>query len=162
MNWRRAFLRQAASDEAVRRLLDRAGVERCHRLHYLQMVVEKLAKGLLTKAGDPDPPPPTHQAFVRLLQVAKNRPDVRHHLGYVDTASYLAFINSLLPLAAQIEALAPSAAGMGRPNPEYPWRDPVTTIVIAPADHPFLEFDPRNPQMRKLAILMEVLARLPE
>jgi hypothetical protein len=161
VSWRAAFLRQAASDEAVRRLLDRAGVEWCHGLHYLQMVAEKLAKGLLATASDPPPPPPTHQAFVRLLQIAKNRPDVRRRLGYRDTASFLAFVDSLLPLAAKIEALAPSAAGMGRPNPEYPWRDPTTATSIAPADYPFNDFDARSPQMRKLASLMEQLSRLP-
>lgn len=161
MNWRSAFLRQAASDEAVRRLLERSGVEQCHRLHYLQMVTEKLAKGLLTEAGAPNPPPPTHQAFVRALQIVKNRPDIRHRLGFVDTASYVAFVNSLLPLAVRIEALAPSAAGLTRPNPEYPWRDPMTNAVVVPADHPFRDFDPRHPQMRKLARLIELLAALP-
>jgi hypothetical protein len=111
------------------------------------MVAEKLAKGLLATASDPPPPPPTHQAFVRLLQIAKNRPDVRRRLGYRDTASFLAFVDSLLPLAAKIEALAPSAAGMGRPNPEYPWRDPTTATSIAPADYPFNDFDARSPAL---------------
>jgi hypothetical protein len=161
LNWRAAFLRQAASDEAVRRLLDHSGVERCHSLHYLQMVAEKVAKGLLATANDPRPPPTTHHALVRLLQIAKNRPDVRHRLGYRDAASFLALVNSLLPLAAKIEALAPSAAGVGQPNPEYPWRDAATATAVAPADHPFDDFDPRSPHMRKLATLIEQLARLP-
>lgn len=46
MTWREAFLNQARSDAEIRRLLNRERTEYSHQLHYLQMVTEKLAKGL--------------------------------------------------------------------------------------------------------------------
>jgi hypothetical protein len=48
MTWREAFRQQALSDYAVFRHLTRvADIPVCHRLHYLQMATEKLAKSLL-------------------------------------------------------------------------------------------------------------------
>jgi hypothetical protein len=123
MTWRDAFLRQARSDYAVWQKLGTPGVEYSHRLHYLQMVAEKLAKGLLCDPGSATPPAPTHAAFVRLLQVLKTRPEIRRQLGYTDASVFKRFLDSLLDLGAKIEGLAPSAAGFAHPNPEYPWRD---------------------------------------
>jgi hypothetical protein len=42
----------------------------------------------------------------------------------------------LLPLAHEIELLAPALAQSG-PNPEYPWKD-ASGNVLAPIDYPFL------------------------
>ena len=75
MNWRDAFIAQARSDHAIFERLNTPGVEHCHRLHYLQMVSEKLAKGILTRPTQFDPPEPTHAVFVRLLRVLKTSID---------------------------------------------------------------------------------------
>lgn len=160
MSWREAFLKQARSENQIRLLLDDPAIEYSHRLHYLQMVTEKLSKGMMANALDPEPPTPTHLAFVRLLQVLKGRPDIRAQLGYSDSAVFRKFINSLLGMAMQIERLSPAAAGPNHPNPEYPWRDQVTGRVLAPADFEFSLFDPTNPKMIKLEKLLNALLQV--
>ncbi len=159
MSWKSAFLTQAASDNHMRHLLGAVAVPYSHRLHYLQMTAEKLAKGWLARESNPAPIP-THSGFVRLLQTLKGRPDVRRALGIRDAAVFKAHIESLLDLADRVESLAPSAAGFGRPNPEYPWRDPATGDVIVPAEFPFLAFDPRGANMVKLDRLIDDLFSL--
>lgn len=160
MNWRQAFIRQAKSEHAVRRRLNGPGVEYSHRLHYLQMVTEKLAKGFQANPSDRNPPPTTHHALVRLLQQTKGRPDLRRLLGHTDAAVFRSFIDSLLDLADQIERLAPSAASTTQPNPEYPWRDQTTDEVVAPVDYDFPLFDPRDPRMIKFERLLDALVRI--
>lgn len=160
MTWREAFLRQARSDAAIMDRLNVPNVEHAHRLHYVQMVSEKLAKGFFQSLHDPDPPRPTHAAFVRMLQAVKARPDIRQILGYANAEAFARFINALLPLAQRIQSLAPSIAGFTQPNAEYPWRPTPAAAVIAPCDHDFAEFDPRQPQMAKLMTLLQDLTRI--
>jgi hypothetical protein len=114
MNWHEAFLKQARSKDRIRRLLNRPDIEYSHRLHYLQMVTEKLAKWMLADPADSEPPPAVHNAIVRLLQTIKGRPDLRKRLGYSDASIFRAFINSMLDLAGRVEGLAPSSAGISR------------------------------------------------
>jgi hypothetical protein len=160
MTWRDAFLRQARSDFAVWQKLGTPGVEYSHRLHYLQMVAEKSAKGLLCDPTSAAPPAPTHSAFVRLLQVLKTRPEIRRQLGYTDAAVFKRYLDSLLDLAAKIEDLAPSAAGFARPNPEYPWRDVNSGEIAVPFEFRFPEFDPKGPRMQKIDALIRALLRV--
>jgi len=160
VNWREAFIRQAKSEHALLRRLDRPDVEYSHRLHYIQMVTEKLAKGFRANPSDPNPPPTTHHALVRLLQTLKGRPEVRRQLGYSDAAVFRAFIDSLLDLADQVEQLVPGAANTTQPNAEYPWRDPKTGEVFAPIDYAFPLFDPRNPRMIKFERLLDALVNI--
>jgi hypothetical protein len=157
MSWREAFLEQARSDNRIRRLLNQPQVEYCHRLHYLQMVTEKLAKAMLAAPEATDPPKMVHHALVRMLQTLKGRPDLRARLGYSDANIFRAFIDSILDLADQIESLAPSAAGFMQPNPEYPWRRAQDNFVITPAAYPFPLFNPRNPKMIKFEKLLGAL-----
>jgi hypothetical protein len=161
MNWKAAFLVQARSEDLIRRRLDDPAVEPSHRLHYLQMVTEKLAKGLLATDADSGPPTPVHRAFVRLLQTLKDRSDIRRRLGFSDRVSFRRFIVSLLSTAEQIENLAPSAPGFTRPNPEYPWLDPATGQVQAPCDYLFPLLNPRNRKMIQLESLIGSLVALP-
>jgi hypothetical protein len=71
------------------------------------------------------------------------------------------YVDSLLDLAGPIAALAPSAAGFARPNPEYPWRDPATGHAVAPppasASH---AFDPRDIRTVSLERLVGKLFQL--
>ena len=62
-------------------------------------------------------------------------------------------------LAAQIERLARNLAGIGQPNPEYPWQPALGHEVIAPSQFAFSDFDPRQPQMIKLVSLVESLLK---
>lgn len=160
MNWRDAFLRQARSENDLRRRLNDPAVEYSHRLHYLQMVTEKLAKGFQADVSDPEPPPTSHHALVRLLQTLKGRRELRQQLGFDDAAVFKQYIDSLLDLADRVERLAPSAAGLTQPNPEYPWKNPKSGVVSAPIDFDFAFFDPRDPKMIKFEKLIDQLVRI--
>ncbi len=160
MNWREAFIRQSRSDNAVRRRLNQPGVEYSHRLHYLQMVTEKLSKAMQLDPNDFNPPARTHRGLVRLLQVLKGRPEFRERFGYSDTFSFRAFIDSLLDFAGQIERLAPDLAGLTQPNTEYPWRNPATGDIHVPAEFGFEIFNPRDPRMLKIERLIDALLRI--
>lgn len=137
-----------------------ARVEYSHQLHYLQMVTEKLAKAMLTPVGSLDPAPTSHTAFVRMLQSLKGRPEVRHQLGFTDTALFRSYIDSLLGIADQIQRLSPDRAGLKQPNPEYPWQSPGTTDVITPAEYDFPEFNPRSAKMIKVDRLIDDMLRI--
>lgn len=161
MSWRSAFFHQAASDRAIGKMLNRQRAPYCHQLHYLQMAAEKLAKAYLSTFDATTPPPATHGVIVRLLQVIKQRPDVRRRLGYENQANlFNKFIDSLLPLAHRIEQLAPSVAMIHTPNPEYPWLDRSIGQVLAPVDYHFPDLRPADPAMRKMAILIDGLLRV--
>ena len=138
--------------------LEPDGVPYCHQLHYLQMTSEKLAKAYACDPQSVEPPPMTHAAFVRFLQTIKGRHDIRRKLGYGSATVFVRFIDSLLPLAYQIQQLAP--AGLTQPNPEYPWRVQATNAIQSPVKYDFPEFDPRAPQMMKLDKLLTKLMRL--
>ncbi|HVX86692.1 MAG TPA: hypothetical protein VH253_18055 [Phycisphaerae bacterium] len=160
MSWRSAFLLQARSDFYARGVLNRQRVEYCHQLHYLQMASEKLAKGFLTAESSSQPPLLTHAAFVRCLQVMKGRPDVRRLLNFSSGRAFVEYVESLLPLAEQVQRLAPSYAGLRGPNPEYPWQSTAQGSVVAPAEFDFRQFEARSPQMNKLLRLMSDLLRV--
>jgi hypothetical protein len=81
MDWHEAYLVQARSDYAVLRGLGLQNADYCHRLHYLQMASEKLAKAMLTAPGDDQAAPISHVMFVRMLQVLKGRPEIRRQMG---------------------------------------------------------------------------------
>lgn len=160
MTWREAFLVQARSDHALFERLAALRAEACHRLHYFQMVTEKLAKAWLTGPEAGRPPKPVHAAFVRMLQVIKSQPAVRRQLGYERADVFKKYVDSLLELARRIEALAPAIAGFSQPNAEHPWQDAGTGSVQVPATYPFTEFDRKtNLQMAKLDRLVRALLR---
>jgi hypothetical protein len=160
VNWREAFIRQARSEQAVRLKLGEAKVEYAHRLHYLQMVCEKLAKAYQIRADEKEPPEFSHKVFVRFLQTLIGRKDMRTRLGYESVVQFRAYIKSLLDVALEVEGLAPSAAGLSRPNPEYPWRDLGSGNVLAPVDFNFPLFDPHNARIVKLEGLIAKLLQI--
>lgn len=138
MSWRDPFLQQAQSDYDMFRRLNDPDVPFCHRLHYLQMATEKLAKGYFCN-GSSDPPPKTHFVLVRLLKTIKGRPEIWEKLGY--GRQYLAFssyIDSLLDVAGKIEQLAPVGGNFDKLNPEYPWLE--NGQVQCPVQYTYSEF----------------------
>lgn len=158
MDWRQAFIEQARSDNAVRKLLNRQAVEYDHQLHYIQMASEKLARGYL---ADPrNPPTRTHIGFVRYLRVLKRRPEIRRQLGYKDARVFRSHVDSLLPLAQDVENLAPALAGATGPNPEYPWQDTHTGDVLVPAAFDFPVFSRKGTQMARLVKLLDSLLQI--
>lgn len=139
MTWRSAYLAQAQSDYSVyREFKRRKDISMCHRLHYLQMATEKLAKAFLSP-NNGSPPPKVHAALVRFLRISKGQPEIRRKLGYQNNyGAYCAYIDSLTDMASRIERLAP-VGGQERVNPEYPWTED-NGNVACPVDYAFPEF----------------------
>ena len=100
MDWAGAFLFQAKSDYNVLKTLQLKGVEYSHQLHYVQMVTEKLAKGIRTSiSSSATPPEMTHTAFVKMLRLIKGRPEVRKRLGYEKNSVFANFIDGALTIS---------------------------------------------------------------
>ena len=161
MTWKEAFLRQAESDYGVFQSFNRSNtpIPVCQQLHYLQMSTEKLAKALSCPQGNA-PPKTTHAALARFLRISKGRPELRRDLGYEGNYNaFVSYIDSLLPLAEKIEALAPEGKRLDKPNPEYPWTSPTGT-VIAPIDYRFEDIWADVPGINKLKTLIAHLLRI--
>ncbi len=160
MDWREAFISQAQSDFDLLQSLSRGNVAYAHRLHYLQMSAEKLAKAVLTAPAAKAPPEASHAVLVRMLQTLKGQPGIRRALGFDEASVFRAYIDSLLDLAGRIEQLAPALAKFTQPNPEYPWRDHGAGDIVAPCGYDFPEFDPTNPKLAKMHDLIRQLLRV--
>jgi len=156
MKWRQAFLKQAISDYSVFKELNKSQFPLCHKLHYLQMATEKLAKAYLCSPNG-GPPPKIHNAFVRFLKVSKGRPEIRRKLGYDNNYNaYNSYIDNSLETAEKIEKLAPVGGSHERLNPEYPWLD-TSNSIICPACYSFPEFS--KLELVKIQTLISSLIR---
>jgi hypothetical protein len=105
----------------------------CHRLHYLQMCMEKLAKAYFFGRKKP-PDLVSHAILLRFLRTIANQKVVCKSLASHRRQDVRKQIMDLLPLAYDLERLAPALAGDG-PNPEYPW--PRERPTIAPIHYQF-------------------------
>jgi len=162
MTWREAFLKQARSDFKVMDQLAKSEVELCHRLHYLQMGTEKLARGWRIRANSTEKPAMTHVALVRLLQQLKAEQWIGRRVGYKDNRVFRHFIDRLLDTARKVQNLVPSQAGYDQPNPEYPWQDHGTVSIHAPAGYSFEDFDLEGLKLIQLERLLRALLRIAE
>jgi len=155
--WPEAYLEQARSDWATYELIEHNSAAGCHCLHYLQMTTEKLGKAVLLQSRTVtlDKVKGSHQAFTAFLRLASRNPALRAELQM--TGNQLRdYVKETLPMAHDIECLAPALAGDG-PNAEYPWETPSRT-VIAPVSHTFrITADLREPKGRKLLKLLKVI-----
>jgi hypothetical protein len=120
MDWRTAYLTQAKSDYAMLLKLIREEAPLCHRLHYLQMTTEKMAKGFLTNKGGTRYAK-THDAFVKFVRLAGGRPEFRAASHFTQAGAFVAYVTSLLDTAQNVENLSPD--GGDHANPEYPWKN---------------------------------------
>lgn len=141
--WREAFLKQARSDFEAFKLLKDAHL--CHRLHYLQMATEKMAKGFLCDPSRSDQPKKVHEAFGKFMRVARTMPRLARVCG-CRPAQFKMYLEGLTPLAAEIERLAPT--GPPHPNPEYPWEQ--NGVVVVPMEHTFPSLNLARPKMQKM------------
>lgn len=132
-DWSQAFLAQAASDLDAYEYLEGSNLPMCHRLHYLQMWLEKLCKAYLWSA---------RETGDELLQkhnvIAKVLPSiiVEHwqRVG-LDKRPNLGLIREL---CREIDLLQPQIRDgeRRRDNAEYPWMKSSGQIEI-PADWHF-------------------------
>jgi len=153
MDWGEAFLLQAKSDYEIFRLLNKSGQNLCHKLHYLQMASEKVAKSFLCKKGGLAKPQKSHKVLTNFVHISKGHPAIREKLGYQDNyLAYKAYIESIMDIADKIENLAPSGT-KERPNPEYPWI--IDDVVYSPLEYEFADIN-------KIALIkfQQFLARL--
>lgn len=150
-DWRSAFFLQARSDYDLLRRLMREETPLCQRLHYLQMVTEKLSKGFRTPAGSL-PQDVTHEVFVRFIDTAKTNSLIQRATGLSRSDQYRSYLESLKPVARDIQDLAPTRA-IQRPNPEYPWEQ--AGGVIAPTEYDFPQLQFHLPRVRKMLIFIE-------
>jgi hypothetical protein len=106
-------------------LSESPGVEACHRLHYLQMACEKIAKAFRFRdTTTPESRLTTeHVAFSQFIENYLKSPDIRRR--YHQRAEQLREVTKIArALAREIEKLAPAVARDTSPaNTEYPWAD---------------------------------------
>ena len=133
--WQVAFVKQACFDwKAYQRTLQNHWPD-CHRLLFLQMATEKLGKALLLVGHSKfERLTHSHAAFVKFMQVASFNRKLQAKLR-MTPRQLKSHFNRLLPLAHEIENLAPALAQDG-PNPEYPWLDKAGGIQV-PGEYSF-------------------------
>lgn len=145
------YLAQSRSDLRAYDLLTAA--DGCHRVHYLQMATEKLAKAYFWRAGQPLKK--QHDYFMKFLRAVGGNGRVGSAVGVKPRDHWEAYVNGILPVAQVIEAMAPSEAADG-PNAEYPW--PHEAPTDAPASYHFpLEDELVTPRGKRF---LDVLRRL--
>jgi len=158
-----AFRAQAASDFGVFLMLgEQPDVPGCHRLHYLQMATEKLAKAVLavTPSG---PVGLTHASLGQLPGAMKRHRGIGRRLGYPDAEAWRSFLEKRAsPVFGLIEAANPAVArtNAGKvgedpnaaPNCEYPWLRG-TGDWQAPCEHPFDLLSKLEKDSNALAVL---------
>jgi hypothetical protein len=111
-----------------------SGESPCHRLHYLQMLTEKLAKAYLF--GRADPVTKQHTGFERFIKDLRREPRIAKEFSFSRRMDFVNYLQSVLPLVREIERLAPALCEDG-PNPEYPWPPPPRPPTAAPATFAF-------------------------
>jgi hypothetical protein len=132
-----AFIAQARSDWRVHRILaERQDVSRCHELHYLQMVCEKLAKAyrLRDTKSPVDELVSKHSGFSKFVGPFFTAVLKDEYRGKDKQLQGLIYRSR--KLVHEIEKLAPAIDRLAAPeNAEYPWeRD---GGVTAPCDFEF-------------------------
>jgi hypothetical protein len=122
-SYQKLWWEQAKSDHKALAVVLRDGMAPCHPLHYLQFATEELAKAYLWRSGSP--PPKSHAGFAKFLRLLgstgkRHRQRVAKVFSFRRFADFQNWINAVIPIANELENLAPSLANDG-PNPEYPW-----------------------------------------
>jgi len=153
--WHKGYLEQARSDWIAYNTLQVGSIANCHTLHYLQMTTEKLGKAFFLVGGTPlDAVRRSHRAFTRFLQLVARNHGLQRELGMTGLQLRM-HIQQLLPIAYEIERLAPALAGGGA-NVEYPWESPSGTINV-PASYNFpVSSTLQSPRGRNLLKLIKV------
>lgn len=137
-DWAKSYARQALSDLNARETLVAAKVEKCHRLHFLQMAAEKACKAHLMKTVGHD------KVRKRHAYVKKTLPTIARQFYALSNANRKPArrqFQEIKHLAGEIEVLAPACDGDDRrDNSEYPWEDGKGNICT-PCDYNFPNID---------------------
>ncbi len=139
--WAKAFATQGASDLQVYEILTaheekKSGtVPSCHRLHYLQMATEKIAKSYLVGIGNLSPRTRSHIAVANCVKIYyRSAPVKLKFAGKNDRREKIEAI--MLDVAHKIEQLNPAVDDENVPaNVEYPWS--MEQNLVVPCRHKF-------------------------
>lgn len=140
--WAKAYARQSLSDFKVFEFLSNSeGIEECHRLHFLQMACEKIAKAYRfrdTTKGSEDLLT-SHVGFSTFLRIYLN--STVFQSDYRDRDALFRGVSQFsLALAREIERLAPAVDREAFPcNVEYPWEEYDTIFMPCAFTYPNLQ-----------------------
>jgi hypothetical protein len=167
MDWRSAFIAQAASDYHVAALLkEKPGVPLCHVLHYMQMSLEKFSKGLMTPPGSMVEPTHSHHGPAALIHFLNRQSPLTkafHRELAMNHGQRNSYLIGLLPEVQFLEQITPAIANRAGTlvNAEYPWllpaRPPLPEEVVAPVHYPFSSL--RRTKLPKLLQLIGTITR---
>jgi hypothetical protein len=136
-DWQRAFARQALADlDTWDRLQHSPDLPQCHKLHFLQMACEKLAKAhLLETVRDPYAIQRKHGYVAKTLPLIATDQFARRTGKRPKRYDFL--LRQIRHLAREIDLLSPAVHGDRRrpENCEYPWERDGTLCI--PADYTF-------------------------
>jgi hypothetical protein len=122
VEWAKGYARQAKADfDTWNQLQGNDSVPKCHKLLFLQMACEKLAKSHLCTRGSNPADLQTSHAYI-----AKNLPIIiRQQIPAANSRRSQNIFRHIKHLAREIELLSPAVTRDGqRPdNCEYPWED---------------------------------------
>ena len=153
--WARSYARQALSDLDAREALVKANVEKCHRLHFLQMAAEKVCKAYLTTTNGHDHVRKSH------AYVERNLPIIARQFYAVVSRNRIPRweISEIRRLAHEIEVLAPACDGgeRRRDNTEYPWEG-ARGEIRTPCEYNFPNIDDGNRRIIRLMRLIRTAA----
>ena len=119
--WARAFALQALSDLRARDVLEREGIDKCHKLHFLQMAAEKTCKAYLIGTSGYGAVKFSHAYVAKYIPII-----ARQWYGVAaDRVPSRRQLSRIKQLAHEIELLSPACDenGQRRDNSEYPWMD---------------------------------------
>jgi hypothetical protein len=133
--WARAYALQALSDLRARDALAVAGVEKCHRLHFLQMAAEKVCKAHLAMGSGHENIRKTHAYVASVLPTI-----ARRFYATISDENQMPNwqMDRIKRMAREIEVIAPAcdAGDVREDNSEYPWLDGSGDVQI-PCDYSF-------------------------
>ncbi len=141
--WKKAFAKQSKSDLKVYELLCRnPDIDTCHRLHYLQMHLEKIAKSYLWMQSEERDDLPnfytSHKVIAKVLPLLVKK--------YWRKAGYLKSpdkekLKRIIDICTDLDYLAPSVDDDKRrpDNCEYPWPsfDDNKKVIKVPSEQRF-------------------------
>ena len=141
----------------VRDLLSELSVDRCHRLHFLQMAAEKTCKAHLSAENGNRDVKRTH-AYVRQVLPVIARVFYSRAIGGSSIPIWQ--LQEIRRLASEVEILAPASNSgeVRNDNSEYPWLD-AQGVVQIPCEYKFANIDDGGKAITLIIKLLRAAAR---